>query len=121
MDRTPIVKVSAVLGGSLAIAGGAAALLTGSADTVVVGGLATIAGGVAAIAVAVVSRRKPSLAAPLLVAAAMVVGLVAPGVIPGIADSIVIFFGYLGGATLIAAAAALAIFNRVPTPANATS
>jgi membrane protein YqaA with SNARE-associated domain len=74
-----------------------------------------------AIVGAVMARTRPGIAALLLIAAAMVVGLVAPGVIPGIADSIVVFFGYLVGAILIAAAACLAVLNRSRAPANAAS
>jgi hypothetical protein len=121
MDRTAISRASAVIGGALVVAGGAAALLTGGADTVVVGGLATVAGGLAAMAGAIVARTKAGFAALFLIAAVVVVGLVAPGVIPAIADSIVVFFGYLAGATLITVAAVLAILNRAATGATATS
>ena len=90
-------------GGALAVVCGIAALVVGGADTVVVGGLMTIVAGVIAIIGTAVAETRPGLAALLMIVAVLLAGLVAPGVIPALADSVVIFMAYLAGVALLLA------------------
>jgi hypothetical protein len=112
----PTVQVVGVLGGVIAVVGGIAALIVGGADTVVAGGLLTAVAGAIAILGAVLAGRRPGLAAVLLIVAFVVAGLVAPGVIPALADSVIVFFAYLVGLVLLLAGAIVAVRERNAAP-----
>lgn len=108
----PGVKSAGVLGGILAVLGGIAALAVGGPDTVIVGGWMTLAAGVVGIVAAVLAGGRSRLAALLMITAAVVAGLVAPGVIPALADTVVVFFAYLAGVAILLLAAILAFIDR---------
>ena len=112
----PTVKVVGVLGGVIAVIGGIAALIVGGADTVVVGGLLTAAAGAIAIVGALLAGSRPGLAAVLMIVAVLVAALVAPGVIPALADSVIVFFAYVVGLALLLAGAILAVRERNAAP-----
>jgi phage-related minor tail protein len=116
-------KLLGMIGGLLAVACGAAAALASQVDTAVVGGWITVAAGIVGIAGALLIDYRPGWAASLLVAAAIVAGLVAPGVIPAIANNLPIFFAYLAAAVFLIIAAVLAFVRRqslTTTTAGAT-
>lgn len=108
----PNVKLAGVVGGGLGVLGGIVALVVGGADTVIVGGWITIAAGAIGIVGAVLAGGRSRLAALLMIVAAVVAGLVAPGVIPALADTVVVFFAYLAGVALLLLGAILAFVDR---------
>lgn len=112
----PTVQVVGVLGGVLALIGGIAALIVGGADTVIVGGLLTVVAGAIAIVGAAIAGGRPGLAALLMTMAVVVAGLVAPGVIPALADSVIVFFAYAIGLALLLAGAVFAVRERKAAP-----
>ena len=110
-------KLLGIIGGLLAVACGAAAVFASHVDTAVVGGWITVAAGIIGVVGSLVIDYRPGRAALLLAAAAIVAALVAPGVIPAIANSLPIFFAYLGAGLFLIIAAVLAFLcrNRVAT------
>jgi hypothetical protein len=105
-------KLLGMIGGLLAVACGAAAALASQVDTAVVGGWITVAAGIVGIAGALLIDYRPGSAALLLVAAAIVAGLVVPGVVPAIANNLPIFFAYLAAVLFLVIAAVLAFVRR---------
>ncbi len=114
----------------MALIGGTAALVMGGPETVIVGGWITVAAAIIGIAGGVLAEARPGLAALLMAMAMTAVAavLVAPGVIPAIADtivvfldrgvprswcsSIVVFLGYLSGGALLRVGAIVAVVGR---------
>jgi hypothetical protein len=116
-------KLLGMIGGLLAVVCGAAAALASQVDTAVVGGWITVAAGIVGIAGALLIDYRPGSAALLLVAAAIVAGLVVPGVVPAIANNLPIFFAYLAAVLFLVIAAVLAFVRRkrvTTTTAGAT-
>jgi hypothetical protein len=107
-----------VLGGALAFVCGAAALVVGGPDTVIVGALLTVVAGVIAI-VGALAGARPRLAAMLMIVAVLLAGLVAPGVIPALADDAVIFMAYLACLGLLLVSAVVAFRERKAGPTAA--
>jgi hypothetical protein len=110
------LKLIGVLGGVLAILCGIAALVVGGPDTVVVGALSTIVAGAIAVAGTALAGTRPGLGALLLSVAVLLAGSVAPGVIPALADSAVLFVAYLAGLGLLVIAAMVAFKQRKAVP-----
>ena len=108
--------VPGALGGVLCFVGGAAALIVGGPDIVIIGGWITVAAGVVGIAGGVLGTARPLAAALLMASAAAVAALVAPGVIPAIADRALLFIGYLTGGALLFVAAIMAFVSRKRAP-----
>ena len=113
------LRLVGVAGGALSIVCGIAALLVGGADTVVVGALLTVVAGVIAIVGTAFAGTRPGLAALLMAVAVLLAGLVAPGVIPALADSGVIFMAYLAGVALLLVGAIVAFRERKAVPTAA--
>jgi hypothetical protein len=116
-------KLLGMIGGLLAVTCGAAAALASQVDTAVVGGWITVAAGIVGIAGALLIDYRPGSAALLLVVAAIVAGLVVPGVVPAIANNLPIFFAYLAAVLFLVIAAVLAFVRRkrvTTTTAGAT-
>ncbi|HSP08751.1 MAG TPA: hypothetical protein VLU92_04060 [Candidatus Dormibacteraeota bacterium] len=109
-------KVLGVVGGALALIGAIAALIIGGADTVIVGGWVTVAAAIVGIFGGALAGARPGLAALLMALAAAGATLVAPGVIPAIADSTVVFLGYLAAGVFLAIGAVLAFRGRKRVP-----
>ena len=104
--------VCGVVGGALTLIAAFAALLTGGVDTVIVGAWVTVAAAVLGIAGGAVAGARPGLAAMLIGLAFVLAGLVAPGVIPAIANTTVVLFGYFAALALLLAGAILAYGDR---------
>jgi hypothetical protein len=96
----------------LALIASVVGLLTGGPDTAIIGAWVTGAAAVLAIVGGVVARTRPGLAALLPGLAFVGAGLVAPGVIPAIADIMVVLFGSFAGLALLLAGAILAYRDR---------
>jgi hypothetical protein len=107
MMRTRVIACG-VLGGVLALIASVVALLSSGVDTAVVGAWVTVAAALVGMAGGAVSGARPGLAVLLLGLAFVVAGLVAPGVIPAIANTTLVLFGYFGGLVLLLAGAILA-------------
>lgn len=105
-------KVLGIAGGVLALMGATATLVIGGADTVVIGGWITAGAAVLAVLGGTLAGTRPRVAALLLALAAAAAGLVAPGVIPAIADTTVVFLGYLAAEVFVVAGAILAWIGR---------
>jgi hypothetical protein len=104
-----------VVGGALALIAAAVALFTGSADTVIVGAWVTVAAAVLGIvggAVAGARPGRPGLAAFLMGLALVLAVLVFPGVVPAIANTTLVLFGYFAGLALLLAGAIAAFVDR---------
>jgi hypothetical protein len=104
------------VGGALALIAAVAALLTGGADTVIVGAWVTTGAAVLGIVGGAVARTRPGLATLLMGLAFAVAGLVAPGVIPAIANTTVVLFGYFVALALLLIGAILAYRDRRRAP-----
>jgi hypothetical protein len=113
------LRLVGVLGGALAVVCGIAALVAGGADTVIVGALMTVVAGVIAIAGTALARTRPRFAALLMIVAVLLAGSVAPGVIPALADTAVIFMAYLTGLGLLLLGAIVAFRARKAVPTAA--
>jgi hypothetical protein len=109
--RTPVVACG-VVGGVLALIASVVALLTGGADTAIIGAWVTGAAAVLGIVGGIVAPARPGLAALLLGLAFVVAGLVAPGVLPAVANTTVVIFGYFAALALLLAGAILAFRDR---------
>jgi hypothetical protein len=105
-----------VVGGAVALIAAVAALLTGGADTVIIGAWVTIGAAVLGIVGGAVARTRPSLAALLMGLAFALGALVAPGVIPAIADTTVVLFGYFVALALLLIGTILAYRDRRLAP-----
>jgi hypothetical protein len=105
-----------VVGGALALIAAVAALLTGGADTVIVGAWVTTGAAVLGIVGGAVARTRPGLATLLMGLAFAVAGLVAPGVIPAIANTTVVLFEYFAALALLLIGAILAYRDRRRAP-----
>jgi hypothetical protein len=112
--RTRVIACG-VAGGGLALVAAVVALLAGGADTAIVGAWVTVAAAVLGIAGGAVAAARPGLAALLMGLAFVVAGLVAPGVLPAIADTTVVLFGYFAALALLLAGAILAFRDRRTT------
>ena len=106
------VMACGVAGGVLALIGSVVVLLTGGADTAIVGAWVTVAAAVLGIAGGAVAAARPGLAALLMGLGFVLAGLVAPGVLPAIADTTVVLFGYFAALALLLAGAILAFRDR---------
>ncbi len=113
------LRLVGFLGGALAVLCGIAALLVGGADTVIVGALMTVTAGVIAIVGASLAGARPGLAALLMIVAVLLAGSVAPGVIPALADTAVVFMAYLAGLGLLLLGAIVAFRERKAVPTAA--
>ena len=113
------LRLVGVLGGALALVCGTAALVVGGPDTVIVGALMTVIAGVIAIVGAAFAGARPGLAALLMIVAVLLAGSVAPGVIPALADTAVIFMAYLAGLGLLLLGAIVAFRERKAVPTAA--
>jgi hypothetical protein len=116
-----ILRLVGGLGGALALVCGIAALVVGGADTVIVGALMTVIAGVIAIVGTALAGARPGPAALLMIVAVLLAGSVAPGVIPALADSAVIFMAYLAGLGLLLLGAIVAFRERKAVPTAAFS
>ena len=115
------VKLLGIGGGVLLLMSGVAALIAGGADTVIVGAWITVVAAVIAIVGAVLAGARPGRAALLMAVAVVVAGLVAPGVIPALADSAVVFIAYLTAGALLVIGATLAFVERKEAPTGKLS
>jgi hypothetical protein len=109
--RTRVIACG-VAGGTLALIAAVVALLNGGADTAIVGAWVTVAAAVLGIAGGAIARARLGLAASLMGLAFVLAGVVAPGVIPAIADAPLILFGYFVALVLLLAGAVLAYRDR---------
>jgi hypothetical protein len=103
-------------GGALSLAAAVTALLTGGPDTVIVGAWVTSAAGVLGIVGGVVAGARPGLATLLMGVAFALAALVAPGVIPAVADATVVLFGYFAALALLLIGAIVAYRDRPSAP-----
>ena len=101
-----------ILGGVLAGIAGVAALIIGTSDTAVIGGWITLGAALVGVAAALLVGTRPGSAALLFAISAATAGLVAPGVIPAIADNLMIFLSYLTADVLLIATTVLASASR---------
>jgi hypothetical protein len=108
-----------VLGGAVALVCGTAALVVGGPDTVIVGALMTVMAGVIAVVGTALAGDRPGFAAVLMIVAVLLAGSVAPGVIPALADTAVIFMAYLAGLGLLLLGAIVAFRERKAVPTAA--
>jgi hypothetical protein len=106
------VTACGVVGGALALITAVVALLPGGADTVIVAAWVTVAAAVLGIAGGAVAGARPGLAALLMGLAFVLAGLVAPGVIPAIANTTLVLFGYFAALAFVLAGAILAYRDR---------
>jgi len=109
--RTRVIACG-VAGGVLALIAAVAALLTGGPDTAIVGAWVTVAAGVLGIAGGAVAGGRPGVAALLMALGFVLAGAVAPGVLPAIADTPVVLFGYFAALALLLGGAILAFKDR---------
>jgi hypothetical protein len=110
------LRLIGVFGGALAVVCGIAALVVGGADTVIVGALMTVVAGLIAVAGAAIAGIRPGFAALLMIVAVLLAGSVAPGVIPALADTAVIFMAYLADLGLLLLGAIVAFRERKTVP-----
>jgi len=101
-----------VVGGALALIASVVALLTGGADTAIVGAWITVPAAILGIVGGLVAGDRPGLAALLMALAFVVAGLVAPGILPAIANTTLVIFGYFAALALLLAGAVLAYRDR---------
>jgi hypothetical protein len=101
-----------VVGGALALIASVVALLAGGADTAIVGAWVTVPAAVLGIVGGLVAGDRPGLGALLMGLAFATAGLVAPGVLPAIAGTTVVLFGYFAALVLLLAGAILAYRDR---------
>jgi hypothetical protein len=106
------VMLCGVVGGVLALIASVGALLSSGPDTAVVGAWVTVAAALVGMAGGAVAGARLGLAVLLLGLAFVVAGLVAPGVIPAIANTTLVLFGYFAGLVLLLAGAILAYRDR---------
>src|SRR5664279_2798186 len=106
------VTACGVVGGALALIAAVVGLLTGGADTTIVGAWVTGAAAVLGIAGGAVAGARPGLAVLLMGLGFVLAGLVAPGVLPAIANTTVVLFGYFAALALLLAGAILAFRDR---------
>jgi hypothetical protein len=104
--------VCGVVGGVLLLIGATAALIAGGADIVVIGGWVTVAAAVVGLTGGALAASRAALGALLMAIGVAVAGLVAPGVIPAIADGALLFLGYLTGGALLVVGAVIAFTGR---------
>lgn len=114
----PGARIFGVAGGALILIAATAALISGGADTVIVGGWITVAAAIVAIIGAALTEARRGVASLLMALAFLAVAVVAPGVIPAIADSTAVFLGYVAGSALLLIGAILAFRHRNLGPAN---
>lgn len=107
-----VARVLGISGGLILLIAGADAVIRSHVDTAIVGAWATVASGLIGIAGGAVAMRRPRLAVLLTAIAAAIAGLVAPGVIPAIADITLVFLGYLLAGAFLVAAAVIAFLGR---------
>jgi len=112
---TPM-RLIGVVGGGLALVSGIAALVVGGPDTVIVGAVSTLVAGAIAVAGTALAETRPGLGALLLIVAVLLAGSVAPGVIPALADSAVLFLAYLASLALLLIGAIVAFKQRKAVP-----
>jgi len=112
MTMRTVARVLGMAGGLLLLIAGVDALIRGHADTAIIGAWATVASELIGIAGGAFAIGRPRLAALLTAIAAAIAGLVAPGVIPAIADVTLVFLGYLLAGALLVAAAVIAFLGR---------
>ncbi len=105
-------KALGIAGGVLALAGAGAALIVGGIDTVIIGSWITVGAALVGIAGGLIAGTRPGWAALLMASAAAAAALVAPGVIPAIADTTVVFLGYLASGLFLIIGAVLAFRGR---------
>jgi hypothetical protein len=84
----------------------------GASDLVIIGGWITVSAGVLGIAGGVLGTAKPVPGALLMLVAAVTAALVAPGVIPAVADQALLFLGYLTGGALLFVGTIVAFVRR---------
>jgi hypothetical protein len=106
-----------VVGGVLALIASVVTLVNGGADTAIVGAWVTVAAAVLGIVGGLLAGDRPGLAALLMGLAFAIAGLVAPGVLPAIADNTIVLFGYFAALVLLLAGAILAYRDRRMAPA----
>ncbi len=104
--------IASVLGGALAMVVAVVALAGGGADTAIVGAWVTLAAGVLGVLGAAPGRARPGLAVLSSGLAFATALLVAPGVIPAIADTAFLLFGYFAALLLLLSGAILAHIDR---------
>ncbi|HEY8800988.1 MAG TPA: hypothetical protein VIM20_10360 [Candidatus Limnocylindrales bacterium] len=109
--RTRVIACG-VVGGALALIASVVALLNGGTDTAIVGAWVTVAAAVLGIVGGLVAGDRPGLAALLMGLAFAIAGLVAPGVLPAVANTTVVLFGYFAALVLLLAGAILAYRDR---------
>jgi hypothetical protein len=109
--RTRVIACG-VVGGTLALIASVVALLGGGADTAMVGAWVTVAAAVLGIGGGLVAGDRPGLGALLMGLAFAIAGLVAPGVLPAIAGTTLVLFGYFAALALLLAGAILAYRDR---------
>ena len=102
-------RVLGMTGGALILGAGTVALTTGSGDVAVVGGWVTVVAAIVGIVGGALTMTRPGLAGGLMIVGVVLAALVAPGVIPAIAESATLFFGYLIGSALLITGAILAV------------
>jgi len=113
-------RVLGIAAGVLAAVGGVAALMTTTADTAVIGAWITLAAASMAVAGGVTTTSRPGSAAILFGLSTGAAWLVAPGVIPAIADNLNVFLPYLASGGLVVAATALAFAGRKKSHTHAS-
>jgi len=113
------LRLVGFLGGALAVLCGVAALVVGGADTVIFGALMTVIAGVIAMVGAFLAGPRPGLAALMMIVAVLLAGSVAPGVIPALADTAVVFMAYLAAPGLLLLGAIVAFRERKAVPTAA--
>jgi hypothetical protein len=109
--RTRVIACG-VGGGVLALIASVSVLLKGGADTAIIGAWVTVAAAVLGIAGAAIAGGRPALAALLMGLGFVLAALVAPGVLPAVADTTVVLFGYFAALALLLAGAILAFRDR---------
>lgn len=109
-------RILGFAGGGLAVFAGVVGLIAGGTDTVIVGAWATIAAGFAGMVGGALAGERPRLGALLMGGALLVAGLVAPGLIPGIADWAIVFLPYLASGVFLAIGAVMVFSSRNPVP-----
>jgi hypothetical protein len=116
-----VAAVLGAVGGLLCLVGGMAALIVGGADIVIIGAWVTVAAGIVGITGGVLVTARPAPGALLTALAVATAGLVAPGVIPAIADQALVFVGYLTGGALLLVATIITFvsWKRVARPQSA--
>jgi hypothetical protein len=107
-------RILGFAGGGLAVFAGVIGLIAGGADTVILGAWTTIAAGFAGMVGGALAGERPRLGALLMGGALLAAGLVAPGLIPGIADWAIVFLPYLASGVFLAIRAVMVFSSRNP-------